>query len=403
MNKKIKINCNGSFRKIADERNTGKKIKLYSVPIKITDLEDAGLERWTKINPRDPKINSGVSNKIRTSLNEFPEDFLLKNRGITVSVNSVEYDQSKDVATLELSNEELHGVLDGGHTLKVLIDEISTSEDYHSEASVMMSIIEFSEDEDVDKDLLVQIVGARNTSAQVKPESLANLSNFFEPIKEVLKDKPYASEIAYKEYELNEDDTKKRISVLDILSFIECFNMDKYNGDNHPIVSYSSKSQLAKDLGEDSKKSLTKYISLLPDILELHDVIYKDLPSAYNNEGNRKFGHLTGVKKKDLKDGRVKKVFLNYSGEESEYTIPSAFIYPILASFRVLINQKNSKSVEWDRNPIEVWKDLKKNLAKDLGDQALEMQNPSKLGKNSTTWKLCYQTTDNYRLRGYKK
>lgn len=76
---------------------------------------------------------------------------------------------------------------------------------------------------------------------------------------------------------------------------------------------------------------------MLPTILELRDVIYKQLPEAYNSQGG-KFGLLTGI-------GSTKKplVELAFIGEKSNYRIPSGFIYPLLASFRNLIKTASDK------------------------------------------------------------
>ena len=50
-------------------------------------------------------------------------------------------------------------------------------------------------------DELVKLVDARNSSNQVRDESLMNLANDFDMIKAALKGEPFADKIAYKEYE----------------------------------------------------------------------------------------------------------------------------------------------------------------------------------------------------------
>lgn len=59
-------------------------------------------------------------------------------------------------------------------------------------------------------------MGARNTSTQVKEQSLANLSQHFDAIKDILKNEPYANRIAYKETEFSEDGSRKDIDIKEI-------------------------------------------------------------------------------------------------------------------------------------------------------------------------------------------
>ena len=43
----------------------------------------------------------------------------------------------------------------------------------------------------------------------------------------------------------------------------------------------------------------------------------------------------------------------------------------------------------WKDDPIKVFRSLADELAKTVGEQAKEMRNPTKLGKDQATWKLC--------------
>jgi hypothetical protein len=132
---------------------------------------------------------------------------------------------------------------------------------------------------------------------------------------------------------------------------------------------------------------MSKYVDLLPSILELRDFIYIELPEAYNLSGG-KFGGLTGVLELSNK-ARMNKEELPFTGKESNYRIPNSFIYPILASFRNLVQIKDNKC-SWKILPVKFFRELKNDLAIRLGEQAKELRNPNKLGKDSATWGRCY-------------
>ena len=119
-------------------------------------------------------------------------------------------------------------------------------------------------------------MGARNTSTQVKEQSLANLSQHFDAIKDILKNEPYANRIAYKETEFSEDGSRKDIDIKEILSYLICFDREDFDDNDHPIITYFGKSYVPKYAdAEDNRQRLQKYLSLLPQILVLRDEIYE--------------------------------------------------------------------------------------------------------------------------------
>ena len=107
------------------------------------------------------------------------------------------------------------------------------------------------------------------------------------------------------------------------------------------------------------------------------------MPITWNNKGG-KFGALEGVNKK-----RPDSVELPFKNARTEYAIPSSFIYPILASFRSLIEIDNDKC-EWKTSPRSFFNKHKNELVDRLIEQALVFRNPNKLGKEKTVWQSCY-------------
>lgn len=373
-----------SFRRIESPFDDS-VARSYIAVAKIVDLP-AEVEEWRKINPRDPKLTSGVSRKIEKSLENNPDQFFFRNRGITLLVDKASFDNKSGEIVLELVDATRHGLLDGGHTYRVLqnyIHSASPEELQDIGACVRIEVIEGIDN----LDDAVEIVLARNTSAQVKTESLEELNQHFEEIKQVLKDKPFANRIAYKEYEIDESTGEaKDVDIKEILSYLVCFDTEHFNNERHPIMSYSQKSQVIEHFKE-YRARILKYIPLLPQILELRDTIYQQMPDAYNDATSGKFGALTGVLQLANRP-RMSKEELIFIAGEANYRIPNAFIYPALASFRNLVKVDGMKA-SWKEDPIKMFSTLAKELSKTVGEQAKEMRNPTKLGKDQATWKLC--------------
>lgn len=371
-----------SFRRISTPfEQEGKKI--YLAILKAKDLP-RDFEEWRDINPRDPKTSSGVAKKIARSLQEQPECFLFRNRGLTLLSESVSFDNESNVMSVEFSNKLMHGLLDGGHTYAVIREAFESLVDSEkgntnlNNAYIKLEIIEGI----TSKEETTEIVGARNTSMQVKDQSLANLLQHFDTIKKVLKNEPYANRIAYKETELNDDGGCKDIDIKEILSYLICFDQESFGDNNHPIIAYSGKTAVLKHV-ELNRDRLQKYLPLLPEILILRDEIYEQMPAAWNGGGG-KFGRLEGVNVK-----KKNSVELPFKNTKTEYAIPSSFLYPILASLRILVEVKNGQC-SWKISPVSFFNRHKDELVGRLVEQALVFRNPNKLGKEKTVWQSCY-------------
>jgi len=303
------------------------------------------------------------------------------------------------MAELRFSDPSMNGLADGGHTYRVIrnhVDGLPEAERKEIEAFVSMECLEgFKTREEI-----VPIIEARNNSTPVLEQSTLELLGSFDKIKEVLKGRPYAPRIFYKQYEEAVGDTPKDIDVKEILSYLICFDSEGFDEKSHPIKAYSSRAAVV-DYFKENKDRLEKYIPLLPEILELHDRIYLRLPKVYNKnkkgedgEKGGKFGKLKGVDKVE----RGPKEELVFTGDESEFRIPSGFVYPILASFRNLVRAESTKC-SWKDDPFKLFDDLEGDLVTVVGEQALVLKNPNALGKDAATWRLCYAIVENTVLR----
>jgi hypothetical protein len=360
----------------------------------VSELPD--LANWREINVRDPKLSGQLPREIRDSFLGNLETFLFLSRGLVLAVKAVEFDNREGVLTLVLDNPKLHGLLDGGHNYEIIRHNRGAISEKGQKQYVKIEFIE-----GFDAESLVDLVDARNSSKQVRDESLMNLADEFGPIREVLKDQPYFEKIAFSEFELGSDGDPKPISIREIVSLLMTMDRDNFDASIHPINAYRSKSACLKHF-KDNKAAFEKLYPLTPEILQLWDNIHLCLPELYNNARKQsgvtggRFGSLTGVTW--LKNDGVE---LDYSGKNSMYLIPTGLKYPVLGAFRALLEVKR-KSYVWGKriNPIELLEgELGTVLARTIGEFALEAKNPSKTGKSQLVWQSCYQSAELTYLR----
>lgn len=379
-----------SLRKIESPyEDEGKKD--YVMVVKNSDLHNE-LDKWRKINVRDAKLSSNVSKSIMNTLVDAPQTFYFRNRGITLIVNRLAYNNMTKIVEIELNNKEQQGLLDGGHTFSVIqeyLNDVKEPSDAYARVEILEGFTDYDE--------IINIVHARNKSTQVQEQGIQELLHKFDPIKKALRKQPYRKNIAYKEYELGEDGKKKRIDIKDILSYLICFKTDEYNSENHPVKAYTQKTPLVYEYADDmdSKKTYLKYIQLLPEILMLRDEINENFRRVYNSVG-RRFAYLEGIK-----ECKNKPYVLEFSGKAIDYRLPSAYVYPILAAFRANI-KCDSKCCEWKKSPIELFHELEEGLVSRVAEMATKINSPDKTAKDTTVWGRCYDYVDLELMRRQK-
>ncbi len=374
-----------SFRKIpnpyiSSDNVEEKKPEMYVV---ICDALDVPENIPMGTNPRMQKETTKVAKKIQTSLTNHTErNFYLLNRGILVSAKEISYNNESNEVTIVFENLDVHGNVDGGHTYEIVKhnrDQLEKNEQY-----VKIEILTGVEE------MFEQLAAARNTSVQVKDQSIAELENRFELIKESFINESFYNEISYKENDV------KRIDVSDILSILNMFNIDKYPTHKLnplPINSYSSKKScidsyiLESKTNQDTpeKNPYSKMKNIMPKIMQLYNHLEKNISLYYKGDsaGVKKYGSITGVTM--VKTGKPK-FRTKFYDEKIEYATPNGFLYPIIGAFRALVKEVDGL-YEWITDPIE----LLEKLGADLVESTIGMSralgnNPNATGKNKNLW-----------------
>lgn len=378
-----------SFKKMEDPNNFNEGHIKYVCYVKANSIPSE-MNDWFNTNPREQKMTTNVAKKITDSLKE-NRNFHELNRGVLISAHSVKYDNATNELTITLDDPEIHGNIDGGHTLRAILDgniQHSISENRYVFFEIFTGI-----------DSPVELAAARNTSVQVDLKSIAELENSFDELKEAFSGLPFANRIQYKMNEHYSDIEINPIDVREIIAITAMFSQTMYPyklSDNslnelQPIQCYSGKeATLRKFLNMDSRDKTQQKINrdnmvknmkpIIKDIFTLWECIERDFAVTANSTGRR-----YGTRKYARYDGGkpVGKTLL----EENELThiIPKGILYPLVGSFRALILvDKKTGQYSWKKNPLDVWKAMGSKLVTTILDEKTE--NPDVLAKNPNLW-----------------
>ncbi len=374
-----------SFRRIPNpylKSEEGEKgAEMY---VAICDVKDLPDNFPMETNPREQKMTTNVARKIKDSLLNTSElNFYLLNRGILLSAKDVSYSNYSNEMTVSFEDFEVHGNVDGGHTYKTILqyrDQLDAGQQY-----VKIEILSGIEG------IFQSLAAARNTSVQVQDKSIAELEDRFNIIKNTLSVEPYYSRVFFKEND-NGD-----IDVADLLALLNMFNISRYSGMNSfPINSYSSKKKCIdlyisdhKQYGESLENPYVKMIGIMPDIFKLYDAIEVGMNKFYRqkNAGGR-YGATKGVQVPKPGQEFHSKFFAN----DMDASSPNGFLYPILAAFRALVEEKDGQYC-WKKNPFAVLEKVGGDLVESTVSMSRSLgNNPQSVGKEANLWKTLYMT-----------
>ncbi|WP_434381571.1 AIPR family protein [Melittangium boletus] len=374
----------------------GKKPRIGTFFAKILELSPE-LRNTMGVNPRTPvfdkfgKVKGPVARDMRETLKDDASLFALKNQGIWILCDKVKFEKKEGedgVVRVTLTDLKAHGVVNGGHTLHVLLEAVESMDPEKLEdAYVRLHLLE-----DVDPELVTELAEGLNTSMQVDDRSLKNLAGAFDGIEKVMKGKSGANEIVYHQGDDGE------INVLSVLSYMALFDIERYPGwKKHPNgVFGQSKHLLEEFAGEDADKNLQKSFKVilpkLPEILVLADRIQQlAWERCAQRLGRRKLSSSKTAQRAGAK--KFKNTPAHFAGGSIGGDFAQGWLFPILAAFRANVSPE-----DWAKGkmtwlvPVE---DLLNVLIEDLVNTALEENDknnkkPAEVGRRDSAYKLCY-------------
>ena len=361
------------------ESPDGRRLCVFTAPVSNIPSE---WEEWRDVNVRDTNKRGDVFNAIVNTLRNEPEEMIFRNLGLTILSPEVEFDNKTNEVIVVFSDKAKHGIANGGHTFSAIREVLQTG---HVNAEVKVECIVGA----LETDERVSIVDGRNRSRAAQVHSLENQRDSYKPVERVLINPRYKERIAYSEFDVDQNDKRKDISIREILSYIYC--LDAFEKNTHPVAAYSSKGAVVEfyadkdEKGKERRVTLERASKILPDILKLRDVIYRDLPQAYNDIGG-KFGGLETMGVSKYAEPHP----LRFLEDVTEFNYPDGFIYPILAAFRKYIDHRGEWSWKDGLDPFKKWEEKKLDAASAIKDAVSFSQNANKMGKAGATWRMAY-------------
>lgn len=339
------------------------------------------LENWMETNPREQKMTTNVAKAISSSLQD-NINFHELNRGILLSVNDADFDNQKKQVKITLLDPTIHGNIDGGHTLRAILDAQKAGL-VSSDRYVFMEIF-------TGLDSPVELAAARNTSVQVDLKSIEELKDSFEIIKSSFMNLPFSSRIAYKMNEHYNDPSIEPIDVREIITILNMFNQAIYAIRNidgrlselQPVQCYTGKEASLRrflNLGKDKREQIIiNMVPIISDIFNIWDTIECDFSVMASKAGKR-----YGTRKYSRFDN-YNIVGQSLFGERDlQYLVPKGLLYPLVGSFRALV-QVNDNVYSWVKSPKQVWEAIGTQLVTIVLDERADT--PDAIAKNSNLW-----------------
>lgn len=374
------------------------KARMGMCFLRVTDLP-AILDDFMAVNPRVPSrskkgvlggpVISGILNTLRQS----PADMVLKNQGIYVLADAVEFDGKEKVSsgTLSLTLRDVgkHGIVNGGHTYAAIREAVDSASE-EERRTLDRAYVRLNVYTGVDEEFVPEIAEGLNRSKQVDDPSLLNLQGDFDSIRKVMRNKPGAGQIAYHQG----DDGSVYIS--EVLVYLEMFNVHRYSSRRHPNSLYNRQSlgfQYFQDDLRTDASTIDALTALLPEILQLADHIRAAVPES-SNRNRLTFGRVK-VGKERAGSARPRPIHLPFIGATTQYRVPNGWVYPMLSAFRANLVLSKSGGLEW-RMPLEqllglVIDDL---VAVCIAEHKDSQGRPELIGKRESAYSACYSKVE---------
>lgn len=341
-------------------------------------------------NPRKQKLTTAVAKKIRSSLTRNDLNFYLENRGLLISARSCTFNNYTGEVTIVFSNLAVHGDVDGGHTYQI-IKEVRDELDPKTQF-VKLEVIEGCES------FFTDLAAARNTSIQVKDQSIAELESKFEIIKQGIQDMGFYKDVYF------EENDEGDINVADILAILNMFNLDRYPDVNSlPKNSYTGRNACIQYYlklydqfhGEGDDPEENPYVKMQPimkDIFMLYDQIECGMGDYYkaSTNGGGRYGATKGVTTARDADHLFK---ARFSDKKIWHSTPTGFLYPIVGALRADMKKGEDGKYDWIFDPFALVDELGPELVSTTVERSRTLGgNPNAVGKDSGNWKTLYMT-----------
>ena len=361
----------------------GKGRKRIIAQVSVDEINHANIDFGP--NPRNQNLETKVSQAISEGLTSQAGWFLYFNRGIVLNAESAEYNNQTHELTLKFLKdakvpwESPFGNLDGGHTNRVIINEIrkgwrnadSVAEKQYVNLEVLIGI---------EDGRLSSLVGARNTNMQVKDLSLLVLGKDIDWLRDILKEKKVDDKISWRQFEKGDIMGEDVIATLSLINPELEVKTRCYNGPGRIISELKSSPALMSGLESQSHIAF--------EFLKFVDYLHASFKQWYEEaelKGKKKvdenkkqksgFGNLQGIS-----TGEHELIFLD---KVITYKILKSWLLPLAFSFtRVVLDSPKDPRV-WRKIADQVGPKLYSTLRLQTNEAN---NNLDKVGKSKVVW-----------------
>ncbi len=346
--------------------------ELWTVTVRAAQLP-LGLKYGP--NARYASLSSRPAKDMLQTLELSPDSFVFKNNGIMIVANSIKVDGNEVHITCHEPEEDEdapgHGVLNGGHTYKVLQHALMSQSEKFARVGELVSVI-VTIAIGVPEEEIWTISRARNTSEKVPLHALRELAGDWSILKQHLPDesrplvafKPNDPEAPNEEYDVT--DLVRRLVLLNNRMF-------PAERGEHPVKAYTSIGTLVKQFKQDEFLGVAH---LLPDIIHLEELVVNHF---YENKG-------VGPDKMAIRkaSGVTDEPMKLLSGTTINLSLPAPFVLPVIAAFRVFVRPDGT----WVEPIDELWRRFGPRTAMALWESYREQgkSSPAVFGRSKSSW-----------------
>jgi hypothetical protein len=301
-------------------------------------------------NARHATLSSRPAKDMLATAEQNPESFVFKNNGIMVVAQSIRVDNSLVVMACQEAESDDddnflgHGVLNGGHTYKVLQEVLDRALEGNAkfeaaieEISVLLTVAIGIPEEDIS-----QISRARNTSEKVPLHAIRDLAGDWSSLKAEIKNLTPAQRALIALKVNDEEAPEATYDITDLVRRLALLNNTMFpaQAGKHPVQAYTGITSLVKKYKPEDFALLA---TLLPDALRLEELTVRHWQSV-NGKGAGKLASMAQV------SGCSKEPKQLLSGYKADLSIADPFVLPVIAAFRVFI-----KDGKWVKPLDQLW------------------------------------------------
>jgi hypothetical protein len=321
-----------------------------------------------------------VHRRIRSTLENTPEDFVILNSGIVVVARDIEIDEKDKKAYLKDPS-----IINGSQTRGELHHYLTTTpEDKQFAVSCKFELVVTSDD-----DLIAEVSIARNFQNDVATLSIVGRKGLLDELEERLQVTLPDLQLRKSETQRSDDyyDTEKLLQVITALVPAELWPKPKETDDPKKVYTYSMKSKCLKDFQSLHERAKNPKAEGHTQAKALYDFYLEMAPVAHQlYEKWKKHPGFAGTGLRSIeREGR------------QIVDVPDGIIFPILASLSAFAKKIRGK---WQISPPAVFNDIEIIHAAKAQYMNVAHSNPWNMGKNQAIYSSLFQITNIYKKVG---